>query len=211
MAMATATLLERRSQSPLDYAVGIVRHVCHVAGPLAFVDDLRTRRDIVRAIARHDTPALFSWLMGELSFQGIADRVAEGYIARHGNVTWDDVATGLQRPTLCAKLAAYSTFTQCNYTKTSGTCGNPTSLPACPLPTHRLRNGRLNQTAYSLHLFLRDVAVATSSPGLTSASQQQRYRRMATLGPCVRRWSTRCGPSTVCPTRSWRWRCRRCC
>ena len=158
MAMATATLLERRSQSPLDYAVGIVRHVCHVAGPLAFVDDLRTRRDIVRAIARHDTPALFSWLMGELSFQGIADRVAEGYIARHGNVTWDDVATSLQRPRLCAKLAAYSTFTQCNYTKTSGTCGNPTSLPACPLPTHRLRNGRLNQTAYSLHLFLRDVA-----------------------------------------------------
>jgi hypothetical protein len=31
-------------------------------------------------------------------------------------------------------------------------------LPGCPLPTHRLRNGRLNQTAYSLFLFIRDVA-----------------------------------------------------
>jgi hypothetical protein len=26
------------------------------------------------------------------------------------------------------------------------------------IPTHRLRNGRLNQTAYSLFLFIRDVA-----------------------------------------------------
>jgi fermentation-respiration switch protein FrsA (DUF1100 family) len=28
----------------------------------------------------------------------------------------------------------------------------------CPLPTHDLRNGRLNQAAYSLFLFIRDVA-----------------------------------------------------
>jgi hypothetical protein len=28
----------------------------------------------------------------------------------------------------------------------------------CPLPNHWLRNGRLNQTAYSLHLFIHDVA-----------------------------------------------------
>jgi len=31
-------------------------------------------------------------------------------------------------------------------------------LADCPLPTHRLRNGRLNQTAYSLFLFIRDIA-----------------------------------------------------
>ena len=31
-------------------------------------------------------------------------------------------------------------------------------LPTCPLPLHPLRNGRLNQTAYSLFLFCRDVA-----------------------------------------------------
>ena len=28
----------------------------------------------------------------------------------------------------------------------------------CPLPRHPLRNGRLNQTAYSLFLFIRDIA-----------------------------------------------------
>ena len=31
-------------------------------------------------------------------------------------------------------------------------------MPACPLPRHPLRNGRLNQTAYSLFLFIRDIA-----------------------------------------------------
>jgi len=148
-------------QTPLDYAVGIVRHVCHVAGPTSFVENLRAsqrRLGIVRAVGRHDTSALFSWLMTELSYQGIADRVAEAYLARHGNVVWADVAANLQRSNLCPKLATYSTFHRCDYIKSARTCANPSHLAACPLPTHPLRNGRLNQTAYSLHLFLRDVA-----------------------------------------------------
>jgi hypothetical protein len=37
-------------------------------------------------------------------------------------------------------------------------CGNPEHQSACPLPRHDLRNGRLNQTAYSLFLFIRDLA-----------------------------------------------------
>jgi hypothetical protein len=32
------------------------------------------------------------------------------------------------------------------------------SSESAPLPTHRLRNGRLNQMAYSPYLFIRDVA-----------------------------------------------------
>jgi len=31
-------------------------------------------------------------------------------------------------------------------------------IDACPVPSHRLRNGRLNQTAYSFFLFVRDIA-----------------------------------------------------
>ena len=38
------------------------------------------------------------------------------------------------------------------------TCAEPDHIDACPLPTHRLRNGRLNQLAYSLYLFIRDIA-----------------------------------------------------
>src|SRR5207253_8140540 len=42
--------------------------------------------------------------------------------------------------------------------KGSGSCASPKHQPACPLPRHDLRNGRLNQTAYSLFLFIRDLA-----------------------------------------------------
>jgi hypothetical protein len=37
-------------------------------------------------------------------------------------------------------------------------CSEPDHIDACPLPRPRLRNGRLNQTAYSFFLFVRDVA-----------------------------------------------------
>ena len=44
------------------------------------------------------------------------------------------------------------------YEKTSRTCAEPDHIATCPLPTHRLRNGHLNQIGYSLYLFIRDVA-----------------------------------------------------
>jgi hypothetical protein len=34
----------------------------------------------------------------------------------------------------------------------------PDHIRGCPLPTHDLRNGHLNQLAYSLYLFIRDIA-----------------------------------------------------
>ncbi len=37
-------------------------------------------------------------------------------------------------------------------------CAEPGHIDGCPLPRHPLRNGRLNQMAYSLFLFIRDVA-----------------------------------------------------
>jgi hypothetical protein len=147
--------------SPLDYAVGIVKHICDVAGPTSLVEDLQDkhrRGGVLAAIRHHDTPALFTWLMSELSYQGIADSVAEDFIARHGTVAWEDVAASVERADLCVKLLAFSTFTNCHYIKSSQTCANPRHLNACPLPLHPLRNGRLNQTAYSLFFFVRDIA-----------------------------------------------------
>ncbi len=44
------------------------------------------------------------------------------------------------------------------YGKTSGTCAEPNHIATCPLPTHQLRNGHLNQMAYSFALFIRDIA-----------------------------------------------------
>ncbi len=116
------------------------------------------RRGVVRAVRDHDTPALFDWLIEWLSFQGISDSVAAGYMARHGAVRWSHIAEAVSQAPSCPKLGGYWRFYDCRYHKGSGTCAEPTLIDACPLPRHPLRNGRLNQMAYSLFLFMRDVA-----------------------------------------------------
>ena len=144
-----------------DYAVGIVRSVCILAGVPSYVDDLRAQLrhgGVLEAVRDRDTPRLFDWLMSILSFHGIADRVVEDFIDKNGNVTWSDIEQSLATWPTCAKLGGYWLFHGCRYHKLAGACAEPIHITACPLPLHPLRNGRLNQTAYSLFLFIRDVA-----------------------------------------------------
>jgi hypothetical protein len=100
---------------------------------------------------------LFDWLVAALSYQGISDKVAAEYLERHGSATWADIDAKLASPT-CPKLKSYWHFHGCRYDKISRTCSEPDHIDGCPLPSHQLRNGRLNQMAYSLFLFMRDIA-----------------------------------------------------
>ena len=68
------------------------------------------------------------------------------------------VRKNLARQPTCPKLKTYWRFYDCRYEKTNRTCTAPDHIATCPLPSHRLRNGHLNQLAYSLYLFIRDVA-----------------------------------------------------
>jgi len=150
-----------RQPAGLRHAVDIVHAVCHVAGVPSLIDDIQAdlaQAGILEAIDRHDTPAVFDWLAAALSYQGISDAVAHGYMARHGQATWDDVRRGLDAAPPCPKLQSYWHFHGCRYHKGAGTCAEPDHLPDCPVPVARLRNGRLNQTAFSLFLFIRDIA-----------------------------------------------------
>jgi hypothetical protein len=145
----------------LAYAVKIAHATCCLAGSPSYLADLRAdlrEHGVIRAVEKHDTPALFDWLMEILSFQGISDAVALGYIAEHGSVRWADIAEALSRSPTCPKLGGYWRFYDCRYHKGSRTCSERGRFDACPLPRHLLRNGRLNQMAYSLFLFMRDVA-----------------------------------------------------
>jgi hypothetical protein len=145
----------------LAYAVKLVHATCCLAGSASYLDDVRTdlrRRGVIRAVRDHDTPALFDWLIETLSFQGISDSVASGYMAQHGTVRWSDIADALSRKPSCQKLGGYWRFYGCQYHKGANTCSELDHIDACPLPRHPLRNGRLNQMAYSLFLFMRDVA-----------------------------------------------------
>jgi hypothetical protein len=178
----------------LAYAVQLVHAICCLAGLASYLDDGRADlrdRGVIRAVRDHDTPVLFEWLVEVLSFQGISDSVASGYIAQHGSVRWADIAEGLSRTPSCPKLGGYWRFYDCRYHKGSSTCAEPGHIDACPLPRHPLRNGRLNQMAYSLFLFIRDVAdgdlVAWIDQRLSAANSEPSDRlgnlREAIIGP----------------------------
>ena len=139
----------------------VIYRVCCLAGSASLVDNIRADLDadgVRAAMRKHDTAAVFDWLIAALSYQGISDQIADDYMEQHGYVQWDDVNEKLADGAPCPKLRSYWHFYGCGYNKLSRTCAEPDHIGRCPLPTHDLRNGRLNQTAYSLYLFIRDIA-----------------------------------------------------
>lgn len=147
-------------QAELEIVIGRIVAVCRIAAPRTMLADLRRRLSrvgVIEAVARRDTPALFDWLISVLSYQGVSDAIAWRYMNQHGSVTFADVDNALAAGPTCPKLRSYWHFDECRFVKQAFTCRAPAHIEACPLPLHDLRNGRLNMTAYSLFLFLRDV------------------------------------------------------
>ena len=145
----------------IDHAVRIIHAICGLAGSPSLIDNIRAdlTADKVRAgIRRRDTAAVFDWLLAAVSYQGISDQVAHDYMAKHGRAAWRDIDQKLGQGVSCPKLKSYWHFHGCRYGKASRTCAEPDHIGGCPLPSHDLRNGHLNQMAYSLFLFIRDLA-----------------------------------------------------
>lgn len=144
----------------LDHAVVLIDTICCLAGDEHLIGNQSSPevRQLRRAIANHDTPYLYAQLMEAFSLQGISDHAAYSYMERHGRLTWREVERATRRTPSCLKLRCYWSFSGCGYRKQQQTCAEPEILPVCNLPLHDLRNGRLNQTGYSLFLFIRDVA-----------------------------------------------------
>jgi hypothetical protein len=157
----SAPKVRSRTGMAIDHAVRLIHHVCCLAGSAGMVNEIRDENggaSLTAAIRSGDTSALFDWLVAALSYQGISDQVAAAYMDQHGSVTWADVRAQLRQRPPCPKLKSYWHFHTCRYDKVSRTCAQPDHNAACPLPSHDLRNGRLNQMAYSLFLFIRDIA-----------------------------------------------------
>jgi hypothetical protein len=146
-----------RDPAAVAHAVRLIHQVCCFAGSFDLVEDFGDQA-LCAAVDRHDSAALFDRLIYDFSFQGISDQIAINYMRRHGQASWRAVRKNLAKAPSCPKLKTYWAFHACRYEKTSGTCAEPDHIATCPLPTHRLRNGHLNQIAYSLYLFIRDVA-----------------------------------------------------
>lgn len=147
-------------RSALNAAARLVHQICCVAGSATLIEDARQaggKQPLGESIERLDTPALYDWLVRVISFQGISDHAASEYIRKHGSVSWLEISWRLSEQPSCPKLQSYWHFHHCGYRKSTRTCNRPDHFANCPLPKHHLRNGRLNQAAYSLYLFLRDV------------------------------------------------------
>src|ERR1700726_4426068 len=155
------TKIRNGREAAINHAVRLIHAICGLAGSPSLIDESQAelRAHKVRAAIRNrDTGPVFDWLMSALSYQGISDQVAYGYMEKHGRVRWRQIKQGLDRGASCTKLKSYWQFHDCRYDKISRTCAEPDHIRRCPLPNHDLRNGRLNQTAYCLFLFIRDVA-----------------------------------------------------
>jgi hypothetical protein len=150
-----------RTQTALAYATDLIETICAVSASPGFPESDESNSGdgfLATALRQNDTPAIFDWMMDTLSFQGISDGVAAGYLSEHGNATWHWIEDDLAAGPSCPLLTAYWTYDGCHYDKTNASCSCPSHMDGCPVPRHRLRNGRLNQTAYSLYLFVRDIA-----------------------------------------------------
>jgi hypothetical protein len=171
----------RSRTAAIEHAVRVIRSACYLAGSRDLIRELRASangRNIRAAIAHRDTPPLFDWLIETLSYQGIADRVAYEYMQRHGGISWRDIEQSLGRSASCPKLRSYWHYYDCRYQKSRATCAELNHISRCPVPTHNLRNGRLNQTAYSLFLFIRDIA-AYDLVGWIDAQLRKQAEHMA--------------------------------
>jgi hypothetical protein len=174
-----------KDRAALDHATRLILRVCRLVGPTAILDDAGGSDEVASAIRDRNTAVLFDWLVAALSYQGISDQVAADYMDRHGLATWQVIERDLGRAPSCPKLKSYWHFHNCRYNKSRYTCAEPDHLPGCPLPNHWLRNGRLNQTAYSLHLFIRDIAdgdlVGWIDRRLNTAAKQPGPNRLARM------------------------------
>jgi hypothetical protein len=145
------------STSAVDHATQLIHQVCCLAGSFDLLDRFHDE-ELCRAITDRSNGVVFDRLTFEFSFQGIADAVASDYIQRHGRPTLSQIGENLAGAPPCPKLQSFWQFHDCRYEKTKQTCARPDLIAHCSLPRHRLRNGHLNQLAYSLALFIRDVA-----------------------------------------------------
>ena len=82
----------RRRQRGADYARDLMYEVCRIAGTASYLKQIRhsvTRAGIRAAVANHDTPALYDWLIEAVSYQGVSDAVAWTYMeARASALTY---------------------------------------------------------------------------------------------------------------------------
>lgn len=144
-------------------AVSLIERVCDAAGSRNILSEARKdlqRAGVIKAVRNRNDGPIFDWLIRQVSYQGISDAAADTYIAAHGTASGEVIERSLSwlRPECDLLQSSFWDFKGCNYRKTASTCSRPSHLRNCPVAKLDLRRGDLSQAAFSLHLFMRDVA-----------------------------------------------------
>src|SRR5579863_3119408 len=105
--MASKPRISVTTSASFGRAVRLVRRICQVAGARSIVDDSwvgLAQHGVIAAVRRHDTAVIFDWLLDMVSYQGVSDSIAWGYMEHHGRVRWHDIAEALAVEPSCPKL-----------------------------------------------------------------------------------------------------------
>src|SRR5438132_8517233 len=119
------TKIQNSQGAAINHAVRLIHAVCGLTGSPTLIDEIRgeLRAEKIRvAIRNRDTGPVFDWLMSAVSYQGVSDQVAYGYMEKHGRATWRQIKQGLDRGASCPKLRSYWQFHDCRFDKVSRTC-----------------------------------------------------------------------------------------
>src|ERR1044071_8026512 len=103
----------REAAGALAGAIQLVNVICERAGARNLIDDSRialARHGVIAAVQRHNTPAIFDWLVDALSYQGVSDSIAYSYMEQHGRVRWHQIGEALADNPSCPKLGCYWAF-----------------------------------------------------------------------------------------------------
>lgn len=174
------TTSKRKSASPQKHAVRIIGAIYKLARSDKLLDAKAsdpTRSMLRDALRSHDTELIFDWLGQTFSLQGISDRVAISYMERNGSPTWMSISADIERGPSCPKLSSFWHYDSCRYAKELRTCARPDHFRNCPVPKMRLRHGGLNVAAWSLFLFIRDIADGDLVKWLGGRIRQDKRRR----------------------------------
>ena len=124
------------------------------------MEDIRAALDIhgvPHAVAASDSRVVYNWIMSIAGMQGVSDAAATSFQHEHGSATWAEVDAAMRARPPCPRLRSYWNF-ECGFRKASRTCLQPDHIDGCPVPRLPLRKGSLNEAAFSLWLFVRDIA-----------------------------------------------------
>lgn len=171
---------QKKKLSANKHAVRIIQAIYRLARSDKLLDTkaVDPTRDMLRdALVNRDNGLIFDWLAGVFALQGISDAVAVEYMRLNGSPTWKSLLPALVRKPSCSKLSSYWHYEGCGYSKTLRTCARPDHFRNCPVPAMRLRNGRLNVTAFSLLLWIKDIAGGDLVGWLGKRIRIEKHRR----------------------------------